>query len=140
MASALLVGAGLAGCGGDDSQTLSKAAYVEQGDAICEAESAKVERETKDFIAGLEGDDPSAAELTTLVEDVVKPNAEVGLSKLRDLPVPAGDEDELDDIYEAQETELAKVENDPKLVIGESDPFAKSKEAAGRYGFKECSK
>ncbi len=140
MVVALLATGAAAGCGGDESEPLSKAEYIKQGDAICKKSGDKIDMEAEEEFADLGADEePSEEQLTTFVEDIAKPNLETQLSDLRDLGVPEGDEEELDDIYEGVETALAKVENDPGIILEEgNDPFEEPNDAARAYGFKEC--
>lgn len=58
---------------------------------------------------------------------MAKPNVESQLSDLRDLAPPEGDEDKLNDIYEDVETAFAKVEDDPKVILEESNDPSKSR-------------
>jgi len=83
---------------------------------------------------------PSDEQLTTLVEDVIKPNTQGQLNDLRDLTPPEGDEDTVNGIYDGVEEGLAKVEDDPKILLSKDDPFAPATKKAEEYGFKECSK
>ncbi len=135
----LAVGAG-AGCGGEDEEPLTKAEYIEQGDAICKKAQEEVEKEVEEMFGDLGAtEEPSEEQLTTLVEDVLKPNTEGQLSELRDLPPPEGDEDTLNGIYDGVDEALAKIEDDPKILLSGDDPFEAPSEKAADYGFKVCS-
>ncbi|CAN5542062.1 hypothetical protein BH20ACT19_BH20ACT19_12990 [soil metagenome] len=135
----LATGAG-AGCGGDEEEPLSKAEYIKQGDAICEKFGDMIDKEAEEAFADLGPDEePSEEQLTTFVEDIAKPNVEDQLSELRDLPAPEADEDELNGVYDDVETALAKIEDDPLVILEEGeDPFEEPNDAARAYGFKEC--
>ncbi len=140
IAVALLAAGAGAGCGGDDEEPLSKAEYIEQGDAICAKAQEEGEKQVEEMFGDLGADEePSEEQLTTLVEDVIKPNTEGQLSDLRDLAPPEGDEDTLNGIYDGVEEGLAQIEDDPKILLGDEDPFAAPSEEAADYGFKECS-
>jgi len=137
LAIALLAAGTTAGCGGDDEEPLSKAEYIKQGDAICKKASAELEKEAKEQFPGNE--EPSGEELTGFAEDVLKPNLEGQLNDLRDLTPPEDDADTVNAIYEKVETGLAKLEDDPKVLLSSDDPFEPANDAAADYGFKECS-
>ncbi len=126
-----------AGCGSEDEEALSKAEYIKQGDAICKEASAELEKQANEAFPGDE--QPSGEELTTFAEDVLKPNIEGQLNDLRDLTPPEEDADTVNSIYEKVETGLAKLEDDPKVLLSRDDPFEPANEAAEDYGFKDCS-
>ena len=138
---AVLAAVAGAGCGGDDEKPLSKAEYVKQGDAICKKAQASGEKKVEEMFGDLgPNEKPSDEQLTTLVEDVIKPNTQGQLNDLRDLTPPEGDEDTVNGIYDGVEEGLAKVEDDPKILLSKDDPFAPATKKAEEYGFKECSK
>ena len=142
IAIALMAGGAAAGCGGDDEEEpLSKAEYIKQGDAICKKGNAELQKEADEMFKDLgENEQPSEEELGPFVEDVIKPNLESQLNDLRDLSPPEGDEDEVKAIYDKLEEGLGKVQDDPALLLSEDDPLQPATDAAGEYGFKECSK
>lgn len=134
----LAVGAG-AGCGGDDEEPLSKAEYIKQGDAICKKANAELEKQANEMFPGLgQGEQPSEEQLKTFVEDAFSANAEQRLEDLRDLPAPEGDEDTLNRIYDGFDEAVAKVEDNPGILLREGDPFRGPSQRAENYGFKEC--
>jgi hypothetical protein len=137
-----LLGAGAgAGCGGDDEEPLSKAEYIKQGDAICKKAQAEGKKKVEEMFGDLgPNEEPSEEQLTTLVEDVIKPNTQGQLNDLRDLTPPEGDEDTVNAIYDGVEEGLANVEDDPKILLSKDDPFEAPTQKAEDYGFKECSK
>ncbi len=136
-AIAIALLAACAGCGGDDERPLSKAEYINQGDAICRKASAEFDKQLKEkFPDNVRN--PSQEQVATLIDDVVKPSIEGQLSDLRDLTPPKDDEETVNAIYEKLETALAKVDADPKLLLARDDPFASANQEAQAYGFKEC--
>ena len=140
VAIALVAAGAGAGCGGDDEEALSKAEFIEQGDAICEKAAAEGEKQADEMFADLgSNEEPSEEQLTTFVEDVLKPNIEGQLSDLRDLTPPEEDEETINAVYEQVETGLAKLEDDPKSILSDEDPLSDANQAAEDYGFKECS-
>ncbi len=138
LALALLAAGVGAGCGGGDEEPLSKAEYIKQGDAICKKAAAELEKDAKAKLPS--GKKPSEEQLTSFTEEVLKPNAQGQINDLRDLTPPEGDGDKLNGIYDEVEGALAKVEDDPKILLSNEDPFAAPSKKAADYGFKECSK
>jgi hypothetical protein len=141
MIAVVLLGAGAgAGCGGDDEEPLSKAEYIKQGDAICKKAQVEGQKQVEEMFGDLgANEEPSEEQLKTLVEDVIKPNTEGQLNDLRDLAPPEGDEDTVNGIYDGVEEGLAKIEDDPKVLLSENDPFEAPSQQAEDYGFEECS-
>jgi len=137
IAVALLAAGAGAGCGADDEEALSKAEYIKQGDAICKAASAELRKQLTEMFPGDE--EPSGEELTNVIEDVFKPNIEGQLNDLRDLIPPKDDEETVNAIYEKVETGLAKLEDDPAVLLSTDDPLEPANKAAEAYGFKVCS-
>jgi len=137
-----LVSASVAvGCGGGgDEKPLSKADYIAKGDASCKKSIKRIATAAEKDFAALGSDEmPSEKQLTTFVEDTLKPEIEGQVSDLRDLQPPEADADKLAEIYEGVDVALRKVEDDPGLLLkaGE-DPFEKANQAVKDYGFKEC--
>lgn len=140
IAIALLATGAAAGCGGDDEEPLSKAEHIKQGDALCKKYDAEIEKQVKEMFPDLgENERPSEEQLKTFTGDVIVPEGERLLGDLRDLSQPEGDEDTLNAIYDGFDEALAKVEDDPKVLLSDEDPFEAPSKAAGDYGFKECS-
>ncbi len=130
-----------AGCGGaEEEKPLSKADYIAKGDASCKKSIKRIATAAEKDFGALGSDEmPSDKQLTTFVEDTLKPEIAGQVSDLRDLEPPEGDGDKLAEIYEGVDEALRKVEDDPGLLLkaGE-DPFEKAYEAVRDYGFKEC--
>jgi hypothetical protein len=140
MVAVALVAAGAgAGCGGDDEEALSKPEYVKQGDALCKKAQAAGAKETDEMFGDLgPNEEPSEEQLNTFVEEVFKPNTQGQVDDLRDLAPPEGDEDTVNGVYDGIEEGLAKVEDDPKVLLSADDPFEAAGKEAADYGFKEC--
>ena len=137
---ALLATGAAAGCGGDDEEPLSKAEYIKQGDAICKKANAELEREAEEMFRDLGSNErPSEEQLSTFVEDLIKPKIQGQVDDLRELSPPEGDEETVNAIYEKVEEGLSKVEGDPQLLLSDDDPLQPATDAAADYGFKDCS-
>lgn len=129
-----------AGCGGGEEEPLSKGQYIKQGDAACKESTDRIAEAADEDFADLGPDEmPTEKQLTQFVEETLKPEIEGQLSDLRDLQPPDADGDELDGIYEGVDEALAKVEDDPGLLLQRGkDPFEEANEAITDYGFKQC--
>ena len=119
-----LVAAVIAACGGDDGgsetttktaatapessssssgeETISKAEYIERGDAIC----AKYNERTKDLQAQKPDSYEEAAELYRRAIDIFKP----ALQEFEALPKPTGDEQVLEEYLDATRQQVALYE------------------------------
>jgi hypothetical protein len=134
----------LAGCGssadGDDGGALTKAEFIKQADQICQA-TDKVQRDgLKDFFSK----QPKAPVNQEINEEVV---VEVGLPPVQELaeeldalPVPEGDEEEIQAIVDGIEEAIEVGEDDPSTMVNQKStgPFTEVSKLAQEYGFKAC--
>jgi hypothetical protein len=136
-AVALLV-LGLLGCGGGDesSDSLTKAAFVKQGNALC-----KKERAEREEVA-------AAAISRYLAEKTPEAKKEVVLTVLRhyeemtthlaDLGAPEGDEDEVAGIIQTMEKSAAKAKANYASAFEANFVFRPANKAVEDYGLAEC--
>jgi gas vesicle protein len=139
-ACVLALAALLAACGGGEStQTMSKAALIKAGDAIChQAEKAK----GKDFFAFVK-EHPTAVQSKAgekeVLLDVALPILEEELSDLQGLEPETGTS-EYQAILAALEGGVSGMRAQPLSVLKEAtSPVAKANRLAKAYGFKNCS-
>jgi len=129
-----------AGCGsGDDS--LSKAEYIKQGDALCKKGSGEIEKEVETYAQ--ENDislkkEPSEEQLAAISEDVIIPAVQSQLDGLKDLGTPSEDEAKADEVLDALEEGIEKGEEDPGAFVEGEGTLGKANELAKEFGFKEC--
>ena len=161
--AALVLALALAACGGGGSSSgtsssegsgeVTKAAFVEEADAIC-AEGEEAVAPFKEDAEELEevAEPESQENLTKLAELLhgASVQAEIEFEKLRELEPPAADEEEIDKLFtEAEEGSELGVEGAEQLEEGEVEAFselskeanrldASTKAAAQAYGFKVC--
>jgi hypothetical protein len=146
-AALALVAAGCGGGGGstessESTSSLSKAAFVKQGNAIC----AKTEEEVTAGVAKFtkehgfsEKKPPSATQIAELAEAVLVPKVRKQIEEIRALGIPSGDEKEVEAIFAAAEEALKETEEDPTVFgSGGIGPFAKANELAREYGLTVC--
>ena len=123
----------IAGCGGDDDDRLSKAEFLEQGNAICKKGSDEIDAAGSKAFAG----EPSKRELTAFAGRTLVPNVQRQIDGLRDLSPPENDEAKVKSILDSAQTDLDKLEADPQLVATE-DPFKETNQNAKEYGLTAC--
>ena len=146
IAAAVLVGL-VAGCGGggettDETVTLTKAEFIKQGDAICKEGNQEIEKGFEDFFEENdipENQEPSKAQSAEIVETVILPNVQQQGEGIRDLGVPEGDEEQVNELLDSLEEAVAAGEDDPEsLFESDTDPFGDTNQLATDYGFKVC--
>jgi hypothetical protein len=141
---ALLAGALFAtGCGGSGS-TISKAEFIEQGDAICKATDVSQPAEFRAFeqkhaksLTRLHGEGAEEKLITAVGLPSITKEAE----ELEALGIPKGDEKELEALFTGIEEAVKRVEKVPESIeasSGEPDPFNEVNKLAREYGFKAC--
>lgn len=130
------------GCGGGDDETsgsLTKAEFVEQGNAICAKYNKQIEEEFQEFTkesGGLNSQAPEAVkkEIARISLAALEPQ----LEELRSLPAPSGDEEKVNLILERQEKSIEIIEEEPAFRTS-GNPFEELNKPASDYGLVECS-
>jgi hypothetical protein len=138
----------LAGCGGgsgDDStssgtEAMTKAAFIKRADAICAKTDKTQEAALEDFFDQRPNAKPTQALNEKVVVVVGLPAVQTEAEEIAALPVPEGDEDEIQAIVDGVEEAVEKGEADPSSLVGKgtSGPFEAVGKLAGEYGFKAC--
>jgi hypothetical protein len=145
----------LAGCGGGgggassstgattassstSSATITKPEFIAKGDAICEETDARQAAHYKVYVKE-NGEDTSKAGQEKNVTEIGLPAIRVEIKELRDLGIPAGDEEAVEAILKGSEAAIAKAQAKPALVLElGTDPFNEVERLAPSYGFKSC--
>jgi hypothetical protein len=134
----------VAGCGGgdettDETVTLTKAEFIEQGDAICKKGNDQSETEAEEFAEDNDFtlEKASKGQLEEAVSEVLVPNLERQTEELNALGAPAGDEDKVAEILGSLEDATGEIEDDPSLVF-QGEVLEKPAQLAEDYGFKVC--
>ena len=135
--AAALIAVAVAGCGDEQSSPLaqsgvSKPSYIAAGDVICAEGDRELTREGRKIARG------GGAELGRSVEETIVPLLEMRIADLRALEPPAGDEQQVVEIYDAAERSLERIRQDPDLVERAEEVFAPASRLAARYGFSDC--
>lgn len=130
-------------CGGGDggsTEEIGKAAFVKRGDAICaraearknkalEAAFAKMPNPTKELDRAREEE---------LVVSVALPPIEGMIEELGELPAPAAQEAQVEEMLGAYEDAAAEIGDDPATAIGGKQPFKSADRLAADLGFTAC--
>jgi hypothetical protein len=146
LAALVVLAAIVAGCGGDDdsdtsSDSLTKAEFVKQGDAICEKANEESEAEAEKFAKenDFKLERPTKEQLEEAVSEILVPNFKRQVDDLKALGAPEGDEEQVEEIISSLETTADEIEGDPSLVF-EEQILKEPAQLAEDYGFKVCGK
>ncbi|MCB0870859.1 MAG: hypothetical protein KDB52_08515 [Solirubrobacterales bacterium] len=142
-ACSLLIAAslGLAACGSDDdssddsSDSITKAEFVAQANAICAESNKTIAAAEKEAFSGGQ---PSQADVDSFINDTLLPEVESQIKGIEELPVPEGEEEQVSAILEAANQGLEEGKSDPASLQGNGDPFAEANKLANAYGMTEC--
>ena len=130
-----------AGCGGGDGASTAttpeatKAAFIEQGNAILCTKSKAVATATK---AISREKSPSVKQLKDFVLGKVLPAVQRAHDDLAKLAGPEGDEDQVAAILKEMQRAIDATSADPALLLKGPDPFAKADELISGYGLTGC--
>jgi hypothetical protein len=139
-----LVVTGLAlvsGCGGGP-EPIAKDEYLKRARTICREGNQELATATREAFKDLkQGEKPTAEQLERYARDVVVPMVRQQVKDLRDLPDPKGAGDQVDEIYDAFDRALDRIDQQPSLLTDNPDIFGLFKEAddlSKKYGFPVC--
>jgi len=140
LAVALAVGAVAAGCGSsDDDPPLTKAAFVKQGDAICEKVPNRYQARLKTLPKPQKSTSPQAVKEEQNLKAAIPP-LRTATAEFEELSPPSGDEQKAEAIVAALEKGADGVEAKPGSELsGPKSPLAPFATLTGEYGFKVCS-
>ncbi len=130
------------GCGGGGGdETIAKAEYLEQGNAICEKardkRNAEVEAASKKQKAS--GGKLDSAFAEELVIEVL-PSLTQAIDEIAELGAPDPGAKEAEAMVASYRTGIEEVEADPASALGgPADPFGEAREEADALGLKACS-
>jgi len=129
------------GCGDDSEASITRAEFVEQGNAVCKevlkAKTILVNQELaqrKKEGKSLELNEKSAVAVLAVA---LPPLFELP-DKLRQLEVPEGEEEKVETIIKSYETGVSEMEEDPGNALQINYPFEEADELAEKYGLNLC--
>jgi hypothetical protein len=136
-----------AGCGDGDeagggfppgvAQPQTKVEFLREADRICLSQDARIEAAADELATAPGG--PPPAQVRRLALGIVVPALEVEVRAIGALPVPVGDEREVEAILAATQRGIAQIEADPAgLVDGPPPGLREAGRLAERYGSQQC--
>ncbi|HEY6730652.1 MAG TPA: hypothetical protein VI039_06465 [Solirubrobacterales bacterium] len=142
MATAALAAMAIAtGCGsdsdGETTETITKAAYVKQADAIC----LKFNEDTSAKFQALnqQGSPPSVAEQRAMTRKVYLGNLQRRLDGMKALPLPEEEEEEIVALLTATQKGIREaLSQDAIAYTSTYEHFSKANKLAQGLGFKYC--
>jgi hypothetical protein len=149
---AVLGGLATVGCGDDDSSTgdsTTSGVTAFSGDAPTDSISyhlaadkycRQAENELDEAAREQFGDQqPSPEDLEAFVNDYYLPVMRRQIEQIRTIPIPPGEEDAVNEIYDAFDDGLAEAEADPgSLADGPPPGIVEASRLAVEYGFDDC--
>src|SRR5687767_12540891 len=152
LVSAIALAAGAAGCGDDDSTTADAPvsgvtgytgeaptdpiSYHLIADKYCRQAEHDLDKAAAEQFGG---EQPSPQDLVDFVNDHYLPIMRRQMAQIRTIPIPDGQEDALNAIFDAFDEGLAQAEADPEsLASGPPPGIERASELAVDYGFDDC--
>lgn len=129
---------GLAGCGGDDEDTIALADWLTQADQICAEADEDLDQEIATFFADTQ--EPSPEQVEELATDILVPSLQSQHDELSDLPEPDESADEVDETLDTLQAGIDELEADPSLAATPDGPpeIAEATEMAKDLGLEDC--
>lgn len=137
----------VAGCGDGDGAgakaappALAKAEYLRRAERICRQDEL-IDRRASTFFAGhSRKNPPSAAKQARFVDEVVIPTHQRQLDDLRALPIPAGDDDQLQPFLTAGQAFIDELKTNPMLYVQQrvTPALEQAARKAAHYGLRGC--
>ena len=137
---------GFAGCGGDSEDSTATDAsggtreeFIASADAICTQTAEEIAAETA--MRFPQGAAANERQLEQLFAEVTIPAIAEQYEEIGALPVPEGDEEEVDALLSAAEDAVAEAEENPRSLLvlqGSETPFSEVISLSADYGFKVC--
>jgi hypothetical protein len=139
LTSVLVLALMLAGCGGSDDSTeqvaQDKVVFLEKADAICAKGNQRVETANEEAF----GDEPAKpAEVEQFVQAELVPAVQAQVNQIRALPMPSGDEEEVEEMLDAAQSDIDKAKSEPNLAVENKPLFVDANALASDYGLTEC--
>jgi hypothetical protein len=138
LAAGLAVGLIAAGCGDDDdseSASITKDEWIAQASEICSQSEQAMEEQAGEFFRTGKPEPKAELEFQT---EVVVPGIREQVTQIAALPVPEGDEGEIEAIVTTAEDGLEEAEEDPTVVEESSGALAEAGRLISDYGVKAC--
>jgi hypothetical protein len=136
LVSLLAVGCGSSGDSTTDSTaTLTKAEFVKQGNAICDAGNKEIQAGFEEVIP--KGKQPTKAQISEAMETVLIPSVSKQVEEIDALGAPEGEEEAVEKFLTSAEEELEKGEEEPEALASDSS-FDQTSKDAQAIGLTSC--
>lgn len=133
----VIVAAGCGGGGEGGPAPLSNDAFITKADKICAAGLVQLQDQVQ---ATFGNQPPTEAEVTDFTTSDTAPLLATQIESLRALTPPEGDEETVNEIWDAMDEGLKTIQDDPASVLADPEPMAAALELARSYGFRSCGK
>jgi hypothetical protein len=120
------------------AKPLSKKEWQKQGNAICKSVNTSIDELGSTVFAGLGKNEEPSAEQTAAFAAGFVPLIRAAVPSIEALEAPKSLQSQIKKFTTQTEADLAKVEADPSLLSGSTDPFVKSNKIAKKLGLKAC--
>jgi len=128
----------IAGCGGGGSdETLTKAEFTKQANAICKKSADRRNKVISDFVQQADPKDDPEKQQEELVQAAL-PTYETAAQQIDELAAPEGDDKKVQEIVEAMEGAVKRAEADPQTALVTNAAFKKPDQLAESYGLDDC--
>jgi hypothetical protein len=139
----VVIAAVATGCGGgDDDDSLTKAEFTKQGNAICLQSENEKNEDLQDALSNPEKYDVeqrNAKGELELLEKVALPPIVKMTEELAALGAPSGEEEKVEAVIAAFEEEIEKIEANPQSVVsGTGGEFTEANKLAREIGLRAC--
>ncbi len=142
LAAVLAIGSVAMGCGSSSDSSappLTKAAFIKQGDAICEKVPNRYQARLKTLPKEQKSKSPQAKKEEENLKAAVPP-LRTATTELEGLSAPTGDEQQAEAIVAALEEGADGIEAKPGSELsGPKSPLGQFAKLSKEYGFKVCS-
>jgi hypothetical protein len=131
----------VAGCGSSGSDdSLTKAEFIKQADAICTKGEKSIEDGAEKFAEenDVNTEKPTKAQQEEVIQQVVAPEIRQQAEEIGDLGAPSGEEDKVEAIVTSVEEGADELESKPAQLIEGKNPLAAGSKLAKEYGLKVC--
>ncbi len=130
---------GLSACGRGEQKAISKEEYLKRAQEVCKKGNADLQKASDSAFPNLKpGEKPSDEQIATFVRQTVVPEIRKQVKALREIPPPKGEADKVDQIYDALDRGLDKMNDDPKVLLSGQNVFSRADELGKKYGINVC--
>jgi hypothetical protein len=136
-----------AGCGGsatgdEDSDSISKSAFIKKADSVCTRAGQQTGEEYAAFAKknGLRPiEEPTSAQYAVVAKTIFIPSLRQQVKEIRALEVPAGDKARIDEFLKQVDNAIKTAEEKPVAAARSPDSLlANAHKTVKNYGFKVC--